>query len=64
MKIELTPDQISDVVSQALMELAYDIKNNSDMLEMSENVTNMIALKEIIWYFTAPAVYDEWVKNV
>lgn len=63
--IQLTPEQISDVVSIELMRLYDDMTEDSSLLMEGqwENETALMYLKHIIEYYTPPSKFNEWLKS-
>jgi hypothetical protein len=63
--IQLTPEQISDVVSIELMRLYEDMAEDSSLLMEGEleNEAALMYLKHIIEYYTPPSKFDEWLQN-
>ena len=64
-EIELTPEQISEVVSQELMNLYDDMRTDNTLLMGTgwENEAALKSLKHIIEYYTAPTKFEEWMKE-
>jgi hypothetical protein len=62
--IQLTPEQISDVVSIELMRLYEDMTEDSSLLMEGEweNEAALMYLKHIIEYYTAPTEFVKWMK--
>lgn len=63
--IELTAEQISDVVSLELMRLYDDMREDSSLLTEGvwENENALMCLKHLIEYYTPPSKFDEWLKQ-
>jgi hypothetical protein len=63
--IELTPEQISDVVSLELMRLYDDMREDSSLLMEGDwvNEAALLYLKHIIEYYTTPSKFDEWLQR-
>ena len=62
--IELTAEQLSDVVSKELMNL-YDDMKADNMLLMGTESGNEDALKylrHMVEYYTAPAEFEKWMN--
>jgi len=62
--IELTPEQISEVVSQELMQLYDDMRSDNTLLMETpwENEEALKYVKNILEFYTGPTEFDEWLK--
>lgn len=62
--IELTPEQISEVVSRELMQLYDDMKSDNMLLMGTawENEEALKYVKNILEFYTGPTEFDEWMK--
>ena len=63
--IELTPEQISEVVSRELINLYDDMRKDNTLLmgTVWENEAALKSIKHIIEYYTTPTKFEEWMKE-
>jgi hypothetical protein len=63
--IELTPEQISEVVSRELINLYDDMRKDNTLLMGTEweNEAALKSIKHIIEYYTTPTKFEEWMKE-